>query len=167
MDVVPVAVQVPVAGSYSSARSGKPASTRPSGSNVAGAYPTSSRSGLPVADQVPVTGSYSSAVCPPAPSLESPPMASTRPSRSRTRLPSPGLIIEPVRIHAPPGPSTETGLAEGRASSLGLGILASGDAIAIGPADGAVTGGTTTGCGRRTPDPTARTPPPRDHDAGH
>src|SRR4029079_7034821 len=156
MDVVPVAVQVPVAGSYSSARSGKPASTRPSGSNVAGAYPTSSRSGLPVADQVPVTGSYSSAVCPPAPSLDSPPMARTRPSRSRTSLPSPELIIDPVRIHVPPGPSTGTGLAEGRARSLGLGDVASRDETASCLNEG--EGGSIVRC-RHTPAPAASAPP--------
>ena len=67
LTIVPVAVQVPLAGSYTSApvvrvvdRPTSPTSTLPSRSNVAG----NRRGGLsmfPVADQVPVAGSYSSA----------------------------------------------------------------------------------------------------------
>ena len=38
--------------------------------------------------------------------------------------------IDPVGIQTPPGPATGIGLADGAADSLGLGDVASGDAVA-------------------------------------
>ena len=56
----PVAAQVPLSGSYSSAPSASPTRTVPSGSTVAGKR-VWVLSMLPVADQVPLAGSYTSA----------------------------------------------------------------------------------------------------------
>ncbi len=69
LTIFPVAVQVPLAGSYTSApttrlsaagSSTSPTSTVPSRSNVAG-KPAWGLSMFPVADQVPLSGSYNSA----------------------------------------------------------------------------------------------------------
>src|SRR6476469_452325 len=70
-------------------------------------------------------------------------------------LPKRGVIIDPVAIHEPE-PAARSGLAEGRARSLGLGDVASGEATASGPKDGA--GGMTAGR-HRMPDPAASAPP--------
>src|SRR6188474_1306801 len=104
---------------------------------------------LPVADHVPLAGSYSSAeVSSDSPPL--PPTKSTWPSRSCTAAcPGRGVPIDPVRIQTPPGPATGTGLADGAADSLGLGNVASGDAVATAITEGSGTGGTTVGRRRR------------------
>ena len=72
--------------------------------------------------------------------------------------PSRGVPIVPVAIQTPPGPATGIGLADGAADSLGLGDVASGDAVATAITDGSGTGGTTVGS-RRRPEPAASAPP--------
>ena len=72
--------------------------------------------------------------------------------------PERGVPIDPVGIQTPPGPATGIGLADGAADSLGLGDVASGDAVATAITDGSGTGGTTVGS-RRRPEPAANAPP--------
>jgi hypothetical protein len=82
--IFPVAVQVPLTGSYSSTRASSPVtSTLPSRSKVASA-PSWGPSMFPVSDQVPLAGSYTSADV--SFSAGPPPATSTRPSRSRTAI---------------------------------------------------------------------------------
>ena len=69
-----------------------------------------------------------------------------------------GVAIVPVGIQTPPGPATGIGLADGAADSLGLGDVASGDAVATATTDGSGTGGTTVGS-RSRPEPAANAPP--------
>ena len=73
-------------------------------------------------------------------------------------MPERGVTIDPVGIQTPPGPATGIGLADGAADSLGLGDVASGDAVATAITDGSGTGGTTVGS-RRRPEPAANAPP--------
>ena len=87
---------------------------------------------LPAADQVPVAGSYNSAdvrVSYPT-AHDRPPPAPCRPEVAPRCDRARGVPIDPVGIQTPPGPATGIGLADGAADSLGLGDVASGDAVA-------------------------------------
>ena len=114
---------------------------------------------LPVDDHVPLAGSYNSAVVG-SDSAPLPPTTSTRPSRSRSCF-----VSRPRRAHRPgwdPGASRTRGegseLQMVSADTLGLGDVASGDAVAIATTDGSGTGGTTDGS-RSRPEPAANAPP--------
>ncbi len=76
-----------------------------------------------------------------------------------------GVPIEPVAIQTPVDGATaeELGTADGAADSLGLGDVASGDAVATATTDGAGTGGT---IGRQPQEAGARRQRPADEQQG-
>src|SRR5437867_1487925 len=103
-DMLPVTVQDPLSGSYSSAeaRLSAPAtSTLPSGRSVA-LWKTRSTPMLPVAVQVPRSASYTSAEARTRPSPPKPPATSTLPSDSSVAVKSVRTsIMFPVAVHDP------------------------------------------------------------------
>ena len=127
-----VAVQVPLAGSYSCALLSTPprapcrraatwpwtpvdggSTMSPGGGPGPGGRVIQLRGGQ-VGDSSPLTAYHEH------PAIEEP----------HRRVSERGVTIDPVGIQTPPGPATGIGLADGAADSLGLGDVASGDAVA-------------------------------------
>src|SRR5271157_4967935 len=115
----PVALNLPVAGSYTCAApielvpSLPPTkSTRPSASLVVEAMPMSLTAG-PVLVNLPVSGSYISGDVAAFPTIR------TRPSRSSVAVPLSEVVIEPVGVKVPgaPGGAVDVGAGEGTALS--------------------------------------------------